>query len=512
MLYLETEAVELKKCLTDSFEKEVVAFLNSRDGKIYIGIDNEGEIIGVSNPDEILRKISDIISNNILPNPTDFITVETSKKENKTIIVVHVHRGTSLYYINKYGRSSKGCYIRVGTSCRSMSEEQIEREFNSYILSKTDISQIESTRKSFSFKSLKIYYNEKKYHINDRFFEYNLGLKNKDGKYSLLAELLSDENRISIKIAKFQGKDKSVLIEKSEYGYQCILVAIDRVLNRLEAENYTMSLIDGKKRIDKRLLDMNSVREVFINSIAHNDWTKVEPAVYIFEDRIEIISYGGLPLNQTKEMFYQGISTPRNKSLIRILSDLDYVEQTGHGIPDVIKIYGKEVFDIQEKYINVTLPFDPLVLEAHYISSQENDSIHKKQISNESGILKSESEPQKLKNEPLKLKNEPLKLKNEPQKPKSEPQKAKSEPQKLKNEPQKAKSEPQKAKSEPQKLYKHSIEGLLIDLIRNDDKITRKELASNLNKSKTTIYRVIKKSNKIKFVGSSKSGHWEIKD
>ena len=41
-------------------------------------------------------------------------------------------------------------------------------------------------------------------------------------------------------------------------------------------------------------------------------------------------------------MFYQGISTPRNKSLIRILSDLDYVEQTGHGIPDVIKIYGKE--------------------------------------------------------------------------------------------------------------------------------------------------------------------------
>ena len=82
MLYLETEAVELKKCLTDSFEKEVVAFLNSRDGKIYIGIDNEGEIIGVSNPDEILRKISDIISNNILPTtatlpaPSAFSTVK----------------------------------------------------------------------------------------------------------------------------------------------------------------------------------------------------------------------------------------------------------------------------------------------------------------------------------------------------------------------------------------------------------------------------------------------------
>ena len=64
-------------------------------------------------------------------------------------------------------------------------------------------------------------------------------------------------------------------------------------------------------------------------------------------------------------MFYQGISTPRNKSLIRILSDLDYVEQTGHGIPDVVKIYGKEIFVIHDTYVNVKIPFNKDVLRSH---------------------------------------------------------------------------------------------------------------------------------------------------
>lgn len=365
MKYVETDTIELKRTLNDSFEKEVVAFLNTHNGTIYIGIEDNGKINGVDKLDETMKKISDIISTSILPNPQELIKVSALFEENKFIVEVRINKGNALYYINKYGRSSKGCYLRVGTTCRSMTEEQIQSRFGAIYLSQNDISQIESNRNSFSFKQLKIYYSAKKFHINDETFEENLGLKTKDGKYNLLAELLSDENRISIKIARFQGKDKSVLLEKSEYGYQCLLISLDKMINRLDAENYSMSIIKGKRRIDKRLLDMNSVREVFINAIAHNDWTKVEPAVYIFEDRIEIISHGGLPINQTHEMFYKGISKPRNKSLMRILADLNYVEQTGHGIPDVVDIYGRNAFELHNEYINVTLPFDKDVLRSH---------------------------------------------------------------------------------------------------------------------------------------------------
>ncbi len=55
-----------------------------------------------------------------------------------------------------------------------------------------------------------------------------------------------------------------------------------------------------------------------------------------------------------------------------------------------------------------------------------------------------------------------------------------------------------------------SIEDLLIDLIKKNPAITRKEMAIIINKSKPTIERIIKKSKKIKYIGSSKSGHWKI--
>ena len=55
-----------------------------------------------------------------------------------------------------------------------------------------------------------------------------------------------------------------------------------------------------------------------------------------------------------------------------------------------------------------------------------------------------------------------------------------------------------------------SIENMLIDLIINNPTITRKEMAVTIDKSKPTIERIIKKSKRIKYVGSSRSGHWEI--
>ena len=130
----------------------------------------------------------------------------------------------------------------------------------------------------------------------------------------------------------------------------------------LEAENITKSKIIGAQRVDKRLMDMAILREVFINAIAHNDWSIVELAVYIFSNHIEVISHGGLPEDETKEMFFKGISTPRNKELMRVLSDLKYVEQTGYGVPEVLKHYDKNVFDIEENYINVSITYDVEVM------------------------------------------------------------------------------------------------------------------------------------------------------
>ena len=81
------------------------------------------------------------------------------------------------------------------------------------------------------------------------------------------------------------------------------------------------------------------------------------------EDRIEIFSHGGLPNGLTNELFFEGVSKPRNTTLMRIFMNMEVTEHTGHGIPTIIKKYGKEVFDIGDDYIKCTIPFNSEVMD-----------------------------------------------------------------------------------------------------------------------------------------------------
>ena len=83
--YIESETLELKEKYTDNIVKEIVSFLNGNGGTILIGIKDNGIVIGVDKIDETLRKISDIITGQIEPNPQDEISSETQiwrKKDN----------------------------------------------------------------------------------------------------------------------------------------------------------------------------------------------------------------------------------------------------------------------------------------------------------------------------------------------------------------------------------------------------------------------------------------------
>lgn len=132
--YVESESVELKEKYTDSIVREIVSFLNSNGGTIYIGIKDNGVVVGVEKVDEVLRKISDIITTQIEPNPQDEISSELKFDEGKTIIVININKGIKhIYCQKKYGFSSNGCTIRIGTTNKEMTPDQIriryERKF-----------------------------------------------------------------------------------------------------------------------------------------------------------------------------------------------------------------------------------------------------------------------------------------------------------------------------------------------------------------------------------------------
>ena len=92
MIFQETEKVELKRILNDTLPKEIVAFLNSFDGTIYIGVEDDGTVIGVNNLDETQKRIADIITTQILPNPQSLIELGTKFIDGKNAIEIKVQK------------------------------------------------------------------------------------------------------------------------------------------------------------------------------------------------------------------------------------------------------------------------------------------------------------------------------------------------------------------------------------------------------------------------------------
>ena len=88
-------------------------------------------------------------------------------EENKWIIEVKAKKSKALYYISKYGRCSKGCYIRVGTSCRSMAEEQTEKSYISGLKQKDNLVNIPARWSPITFNQLRICYEGIGFHIDE---------------------------------------------------------------------------------------------------------------------------------------------------------------------------------------------------------------------------------------------------------------------------------------------------------------------------------------------------------
>ena len=346
-------------------------FLNSNGGTILIGIKDNGTVIGIEKTDNILKKISDIITGQIEPNPQDEINTELRNIEKKNIIAIIINKGRNhIYCQKKYGFSSTGCSIRIGTTCKEMTIEQINFRYEKKFLDSEYMLKKSSNSHNLSFRELKIYYSERGYHLDEKSYETNLNLKNKAGEYNLLAELLSDKNNIPFIFAKFNGKNKASISERSDYGYGYILTTYSKIKNRLQSENICFSDTTIRPRKDTFLFDFDCVNEALLNALVHNDWTITEPQVSMFHDRLEILSHGGLLSGMTKKQFFDGISKPRNATLMRIFLNMGLTEHTGHGIPTIVEKYGKNVFEIQNDYIRCTIPF-----EKEIISQIENKNV-----------------------------------------------------------------------------------------------------------------------------------------
>ena len=376
MLFHEDEKTELKRILNDAFEKEVDAFLNTLGGQILIGIEDDGTVCGVENADQVALSIADRIRNNILPSAMGLFTVEIRQEEMRSYLVVTVAGGLERpYYLKKYGMTPNGCYTRIGTQASPMTQNMIDGFFSRRILN--TLHNVVSPNQELTFTQLKIYYQEKGYDATGNYFLKNLDLFTEDGKYNYAAYLMADHNGTSIKVARFRGTEKLDIVERNEFGRCCLIKSALNVLERLNVANTTVVRVGGKaQRKEIRLIDPVALREAVLNAIIHNDYINgAYPVFEIYDDRIEIISSGGLPVGLSEKEFFAGRSLPRNKELMRIFSDMDLCEQLGSGMKKILRVYPQSVFSVSEHFIDVRFDYAE---EAMEILREQNQADNQK--------------------------------------------------------------------------------------------------------------------------------------
>ena len=117
MTFQESETIELKEIVVEDIKKEIIAFANSAGGTLYVGVADDGSIVGVDSPDTVTQQISNMVRDSIKPDVTMFVRYDTKVVDRKQIVAVEIQRGTERpYYLAKKGLRPEGVYVRQGTS------------------------------------------------------------------------------------------------------------------------------------------------------------------------------------------------------------------------------------------------------------------------------------------------------------------------------------------------------------------------------------------------------------
>ena len=212
-----------------------------------------------------------------------------------------------------------------------------------------DITKVRSNRKNLTFQILKNYLSSHGYHYNDSTFEENLQLRTEDGEYNLMAELLADKNDIVINVATFLTSDKTEYLRRNEFGGKCLLFAMEQAKGYIEAINIMYVDTTDRPRREKTMFDIDAFKEAWYNACVHYKWSEANnPGIYVYPDRLEIESYGGIPKELTKEQFLKWTSKPVNKKLFDIFKTCGFVKESGHGVPIVLKAYGERAYFLME--------------------------------------------------------------------------------------------------------------------------------------------------------------------
>lgn len=358
MLFWESETVELKEVVVDDIKKEIIAFANCDGGKLYIGVRDDGTVIGLDNADSVSLQISNMVRDAIKPDITMFLHYETIVENGKNIVVVDIQRGTDRpYYLAKKGMRPEGVYVRQGYSSVPATDTAIRR-----MIKETDGDRFEAMRclnQDLTFEATKKEFELRKTDFGPQQMR-TLKLIDQDGLYSNLALLLSDQCVHTIKVAVFQGTDQTIFKDRREFTGS-LMQQMNEVYDFIDFRNQTHATIEKLYRVDVRDYPEVAVREALLNLLVHRDYSFSASAfISIYEDRIEFVSIGGLMPGIDLEDVMVGISVCRNQDLANVFYRLHLIEAYGTGMGKIMKAYEsmqiKPVIETTKNAFKIILP------------------------------------------------------------------------------------------------------------------------------------------------------------
>lgn len=355
----ESQTLELKSVITTDIKKEVIAFANTNGGEIYVGIDDDGKIIGLDDVKNELERISNMFHDGIKPDITPFISLDILVIDGKDIIKVNVFRGEKTpYYLSDKGLKPSGVYIRHGNTSTQASDKYIRKLIREN--DKIDYESLISKGQDLTFSYAESFFKEKSILFGDA-QKKTLGFISKEREYTNLGLLFSDQCEASIKCARYMGDTKEVFMDRKEFTGS-ILKQLEDVFNYLmHNHNSISSRIEGLYRKDSFEYPDVALREALLNCIVHKDYDfNSNTLIHIYENRIEFLNVGGLMNGISMESIMLGVSITRNTKLANIFYRLDLVESFGTGIGRIVQSYNDSIekpsFISRDQAFLVTLP------------------------------------------------------------------------------------------------------------------------------------------------------------
>ena len=337
MRFQETETVELKSIVMDDIKKEIIAFANCDGGTIYVGVADDGTVLGVENADECALQISNMVRDAVKPDVTMFIHYETLDCEGKAVVAVNIQRGTNRpYYLTKKGLRPEGVYVRQGYSSVPATDTAIRQ-----MIKETDGDSFENMRsinQTLTFEATKKEFEKRGITFGQPQMQ-TLKIISADGVYTNLGLLLSEQCPHTIKAAVFEGNNQNIFKDRREFSGS-LMQQLNEVYDYIDFHNQTHATFQKLLRIDTRDYPEVAVREALLNSLVHRDYSfRASILISIYEDRIEFVSIGGLLPGLELDDLMMGVSVCRNPHLANVFYRLQLIEAYGTGMKKIMGAY-----------------------------------------------------------------------------------------------------------------------------------------------------------------------------